>query len=81
MNNTIQLYTDDEKQSKGYPVTTPDRVVYENGKTVKDKLKNNVKYDVVGQATAPSLNLGYDDREIKKQINAITSNRNKLVQI
>ena len=71
MNNTIQLYTDDEKQSKGYPVTTPDRVVYENGKTVKDKLKNNVKYDVVGQATAPSLNLGYDDREIKKQINAI----------
>lgn len=71
MNNTIQLYTDDEKQSKGYPVTTPDRVVYENGKTVKDKLKNNVKYDVVGQATAPSLNLGYDDREIREEIDKV----------
>ena len=32
MNNTLQLYVDDEKTIKGYPVTSPDRVIDENGK-------------------------------------------------
>lgn len=59
MNNTLQLYVDDEKTIKGYPVTSPDRVIDENGKSLKDKLKNNVKFDVVGQGVgAPPIDGG-----------------------
>lgn len=28
MNNTIQLYIDKEKEIKGYPITSPDRVMF-----------------------------------------------------
>lgn len=50
MNKTIQLYTDTNKTKKGYPITTPDRVVYENGKSVKDQIKSSVKFDVIGES-------------------------------
>lgn len=39
MNNTIQLYIDDDKEIKGYPLTSPDRVVDENGKSVQQEIK------------------------------------------
>lgn len=55
MNNTIQLtYIDDTgKETKGYPITSTDRVVDENGRSVKEHLDNitlipkrlNVEFD------------------------------------
>lgn len=38
MNNTIQLYSDSEKNNKVYPITSPDRVIDENGNSIKEKL-------------------------------------------
>lgn len=38
MNNTIQLYTDQTKTVKGYPITTPDRVVDESGENIEEKI-------------------------------------------
>ena len=40
MDNTLQLYIDDEKKIKGYPITSPDRVVDEKGKSVQQEIKN-----------------------------------------
>lgn len=40
MNNTIQLYTDKNKEIKGYPITSPDRVIDENGISIKQRLDN-----------------------------------------
>jgi hypothetical protein len=36
MDNTIQLYVDKKKEIKGYPITSPDRVIDENGVNIKD---------------------------------------------
>ena len=36
MDNTIQLYVDKKKGIKGYPITSPDRVIDENGVNIKD---------------------------------------------
>lgn len=36
--NTMQLYTDEKKEIKGYPITSPDRVIDENGISVKEEL-------------------------------------------
>ena len=36
MDNTIQLYVDKKKEVKGYPITSPDRVIDENGVNIKD---------------------------------------------
>lgn len=46
MNNTMQLYIDEKKEIKGYPITSPDRVIDENGINVKEELvtlKDKVK--------------------------------------
>ena len=40
MENTIQLYIDEENDVKGYPLTSPDRVIDENGVSVKQHLIN-----------------------------------------
>ena len=40
MNNTIQLYMDEKQEIKGYPITSPDRVIDENGVNIKEKLDN-----------------------------------------
>lgn len=40
MDNTIQLYLDKEKEIKGYPITSPDRVIDENGVNIKEQLDN-----------------------------------------
>ena len=72
MNNTMQLYIDDNNEVKGYPITTPDRVIDENGVSVKKRLKNNVKFDIVGKGEGiPEIDGKYDDTEIKKQIDGI----------
>lgn len=36
MDNTIQLYVDEKQEIKGYPITSPDRVIDENGVNIKD---------------------------------------------
>ena len=36
MDNTIQLYVDKKQEVKGYPITSPDRVIDENGTNIKD---------------------------------------------
>ena len=41
MNNTIQLYMDEKQEIKGYPITSPDRVIDENGVNIKVQLDNN----------------------------------------
>ena len=35
----IQLYTDEKKEIKGYPITSPDRVIDENGVNIKDEIE------------------------------------------
>ena len=36
--DTMQLYIDEKKEIKGYPITSPDRVIDENGISVKEEL-------------------------------------------
>lgn len=38
--STVQLYSDREKKNKGYPITSPDRVIDENGVNIKEQLDN-----------------------------------------
>ena len=48
MDNTIQLYVDKKKEKKGYPITSPDRVIDENGVNIKDYVDdaiNNAKLE------------------------------------
>ena len=48
MDNTIQLYVDKKKGKKGYPITSPDRVIDENGVNIKDYVDeavNNAKLE------------------------------------
>ena len=40
MDNTIQLYIDEKQEIKGYPITSPDRVIDENGVNIEEKLDN-----------------------------------------
>lgn len=40
MDNTVQLYINEEEGVKGYPLTSPDRVIDENGVSVKQHLVN-----------------------------------------
>ena len=39
MDNTIQLYVDKKKEIKGYPITSPDRVIDENGVNIKEEIE------------------------------------------
>lgn len=72
MKNTLQLYIDSDKQEKGYPITSPDRVIDEDGVSIKNRLKNNVKFNVIGEGgIVPIPNINVDNNEINKQINAI----------
>lgn len=71
MKNTIQLYTDESKTVKGYPITSPDRVLYGDGKSIKDKLKKTVKFDVVGEGESIPPIEGELDK-IKESIDSIT---------
>ena len=48
--NSIQLYTDEERVIESYPITSPDRVIYKNGISVEEKLRN-----VFIQSTMPTL--------------------------
>ena len=43
MNNTIQLYMDEKQEIKGYPITSPDRVIDENGVNIKEQLDTKAK--------------------------------------
>ena len=38
MDKTVQLYIDKNRTIKGYPITSPERVIDENGKSVKEQL-------------------------------------------
>lgn len=72
MNNTIQLYADKEKKVKAYPITSPDRVVDENGVSIKKHLKNNVKFDVVTDGDdVPEIDGVYDDTGLRDKIRNI----------
>lgn len=72
MKNTIQLYIDEDKKIKGYPITSHDRVIDENGVSIKKRLKNNVKFDIVGTAEDVSdIDGVYDDAELREEIKII----------
>lgn len=78
MNKTIQLYTDTNKTKKGYPITTPDRVVYENGKSVKDQIKSSVKFDVIGESIdVPEINGG--NAELVEKVDTIEEQMDKKI--
>ena len=48
MDNTIQLYVDKKKEKKGYPITSPDRVIDDNGESLASKLDElTTKSDVL----------------------------------
>ena len=50
MDNTIQLYIDKNQEIKGYPITSPDRVIDENGVNIKQQLDTipKIKYSISG---------------------------------
>lgn len=76
MNNTMQLYIDKDKQVKGYPITTPDRVVNEKGISIQQQINDNIKFDVVGQGSSvPSINKdnSSNDTAIIEKINTINA--------
>lgn len=56
MNNTIQLYMDKNQEIKGYPITSPDRVIDENGVNIKQQLDNKAKIQIENFS-----NLNYHD--------------------
>ena len=43
---TVQLYVDKKKEIKGYPITSPDRVIDENGVNIKDEIEE-IKNDKI----------------------------------
>ena len=45
MDNTIQLYIDKNQEIKGYPITSPDRVIDENGVNIKQQLDTKANKD------------------------------------
>ena len=63
MNNTLQLYIDKEKEIKGYPITSPDRVIDENGISIKQQLDNIDKYIYYVNAIDLNLIEGADNTE------------------
>ena len=46
MSNTIQLYIDESQEIKGYPITSLDRVVDENGVSVKERLESPIQSNI-----------------------------------
>lgn len=52
MNNTMQLYIDEKKEIKGYPITSPDRVIDENGVSIKEQLEHCAKKDDVAKISS-----------------------------
>ena len=56
MKNTIQLYSDREKKNKVYPITSPDRVIDENGINIKEHLDNKVQ--LLGEKTQKRFDTG-----------------------
>lgn len=62
MNNTIQLYIDDDKEIKGYPLTSPDRVVDEYGINIETHLNKKTndlqsQIDVIVRKSSGDSNL------------------------
>lgn len=68
MNNTVQLYIDKEKQIKGYPITSPDRVIDENGISIKENI------DEIIEARDGEETLGAKIKKFNEQLNNITTN-------
>lgn len=65
MNNTVQLYIDKEKQIKGYPITSPDRVINKNGVSIKENI------DEIIEARDGEETLGAKIRKFNEQLNKI----------
>lgn len=68
MDNTIQLYTDEERTVKGYPITSPDRVIDEDGRSVTEQMKSiNEQLDNIENNISDIITIkpsGVDDTEI-----------------
>lgn len=76
MDNTMQLYVDEERKVKGYPITSPDRVIDEHGNNITTRLNGNVKYDVVGEGMGiPPMDTWqtYDDSELQRHVKNINN--------
>lgn len=79
MNNTIQLYIDDDKEIKGYPITSPDRVVDEKGKSVQQDIKKIT--DEITEARNGEENLGKTIKNINMRTSEYIFNVNALKKV
>ena len=59
MNNTMQLYIDKKREIKGYPVTSPDRVIDENGVSIKEQLDTKVNKSELTNSMTPKGEIEY----------------------
>lgn len=73
MNNTVQLYIDKDKQVKGYPITSPDRVIDENGISIKENINEII------EARDGEETLGAKIRKFSKQLNNIDLDIDKYI--
>ena len=70
MDNTIQFYSDREKKNKVYPITSPDRVIDENGVNIKDEIKEiNSSLDNMENEKATKQEVDIE----RKRINNLTT--------
>ena len=77
LDNTIQLYLDKEKQIKGYPITSPDRVIDENGVNIKDEIEEiNSSLDTIASLY---INKSGDITSLINEF--ITNNTNVVINI
>ena len=66
MDNTIQLYLDKEKEIKAYPITSPDRVIDENGVNIKDEIEE------INSSLDDKANEGYVNQQLNLKVNTST---------
>lgn len=71
MDNTIQLYVDEEREIKAYPITSPDRVIDENG-------VNIAKHQHIKRETGSIPNNVYDNTTliVEKEYNGFNTSSN-----
>ena len=69
MDKTIQLYVDEKQEKKGYPITSPDRVIDENGVNIKDYVDGEIR-ELIDEINTSLDNMG-SEKATKTEIEEI----------